>query len=346
VNAPAIAAVAAVASLIAAPASLSAQGLTFQMGRLFDDGGWSAYSLAWNHPLLGPLEAQLGGTFLRGPAASERLFGAALDASLFRGGSAGVYVIGGAGAGMGTGTAETWWRSWSAGIGYELIPTPAFSLGIETRYREMQPRHRSGAEVALRLSTRFGGASRPAQPPTRDPIPARPGEPDVAASRTPAGSTPDAGTPGRYRLATAGTVAGSVRPPAELARDVIEIAEGEIGRRYRLGGTGNPGDGFDCSGLIQFAYDRVGISLPRRSVDQARAGEEIGRSESALLPGDLLTFSGNGRTVTHVGLYIGDGRFIHSASRGVQISRLGEDDPNGRYWYRRWVGARRLIPAD
>jgi cell wall-associated NlpC family hydrolase len=81
-------------------------------------------------------------------------------------------------------------------------------------------------------------------------------------------------------------------------------------------------------------------------VDQARAGREVGRDASALLPGDVLTFAGNGRGVTHVGLYIGDGRFIHSASRGVQISRLGEDDPNGRYWYRRWVGARRVIATE
>ena len=126
---------------------LSAQGLTLRMGRLFDDGGWTAYNLAWNYPLPGPLDAQLGGTFLRGPAASERLFGAALDASLFRGGRAGVYFVGGMGGGIGTGSAESWWRSWSAGVGYELVPTQVFSVGIETRYREMQPRRRAGDKL-------------------------------------------------------------------------------------------------------------------------------------------------------------------------------------------------------
>jgi cell wall-associated NlpC family hydrolase len=331
----------AAGSLAALPSPLSGQGLTVRMGRLFDDGGWTAYNLAWNHPLPGPLDAQLGGTFLRGPAASERLFGAALDASLFRGGRAGVYVVGGMGAGIGTGTAESWWRSWSAGLGYELVPTPFISLGIETRYREMQPRRRSGAEVALRLSTTFGSTPRAPVPlATERAAAGERGETDAAAPdgrmRAPAGAD-------GVRLSTAGTLASGAKPPAELASDVIEIAEGEIGRRYRLGGTGDPGDGFDCSGLIQFAYQRIGISLPRRSVDQAKAGREIGRDESELLPGDVLTFSGSGGRVTHVGLYIGDGRFIHSASKGVQISRLGEDDPNGRYWYRRWVGARRII---
>jgi cell wall-associated NlpC family hydrolase len=331
---------------MSAPTALRAQGVTFQLGRLFDDGGWTAYNLGWNHSLFGPLDAQMGGTLLRGPGASERLFGAAFDASLFRGGRSGLYVVGGLGGGVGTGSAESWWRSWSAGIGYELLPLQFLSLGIETRYREMMPRRRAGAEVAFRLSTNFtGGAGSsvpsPAALPPRDP--AGPSVHASAADSAPA-TTPSAAR--SVRLATSGTLASAGKAPGVLARDVIEIAEGEIGRRYRLGGTGNPGDGFDCSGLIQYAYDRVGITLPRRSVEQARAGEEVGRDQRDLLPGDVLTFSGNGRTVTHVGLYMGDGRFIHSASKGVQISRLGDDDPNGRYWYRRWVGARRVIPAD
>ena len=337
------------AIVMAMPGSLAGQGLTFQMGRLFDDGGWTAYNLGWNQSLFGPLDAQFGGTLLRGPAASERLFGAALDASLFRGGRSGLYVVGGMGGGVGTGSAESWWRSWSAGVGYELVPLEFLSLGLETRYREMMPRRRSGAEVALRLSTNFSGGSRPAE----KPAPAAPPladtrEPEGRPSREgPAPERPrDASAAGPVRLATAATLGAPTRTPVALARDVIEIAEGEIGRRYRLGGTGDPGDGFDCSGLIQFAYERIGISLPRRSADQARAGREIGRDEGELLPGDVLTCSGNGRTVTHVGLYMGDGRFIHSASKGVQISRLGDDDPNGRYWYRRWVGARRVIPGD
>jgi cell wall-associated NlpC family hydrolase len=66
-------------------------------------------------------------------------------------------------------------------------------------------------------------------------------------------------------------------------------------------------------------------------------------SLAALAPGDLLTFSNRGGPVTHVGLYVGEGRFIHSASHGVQVSTLSGDDPYGRWWYVRWVGARRLV---
>ena len=60
------------------------------------------------------------------------------------------------------------------------------------------------------------------------------------------------------------------------------------------------------------------------------------------LPGDILTF-GDGSDVTHVGMYVGEGRFIHSASRGVRVSRLAEDDADGRWWLRRWLGVRRIV---
>ena len=100
-----------------------------------------------------------------------------------------------------------------------------------------------------------------------------------------------------------------------------------MGRPYEYGGTGEDGGGFDCSGLIQYAYGRHGVTLPRRSVDQAREGTAIGKSYEALRPGDVLTFSNRGGPVTHVGLYIGEGKFIHSATRGVQVSVLSGDDP-------------------
>jgi cell wall-associated NlpC family hydrolase len=114
-----------------------------------------------------------------------------------------------------------------------------------------------------------------------------------------------------------------------------------MGTAYRLGGTTT--EGFDCSGLIQYAYAQHGISLPRVSSEQARAGEKVDRTLSALQPGDILTFSTAGGPVTHVGLYVGDGRFIHSASRGVQLSLLSPNDPYGKWWYSRWVGARRVV---
>ncbi|HKU59587.1 MAG TPA: C40 family peptidase, partial [Gemmatimonadales bacterium] len=149
--------------------------------------------------------------------------------------------------------------------------------------------------------------------------------------------------------------AGRPAPPATsghrtaavaLRQAVIATATDAMGRPYQWGGTGQDGSGFDCSGLIQHAYAEHGIELPRTSAAQAGEGREVKRKVDALAPGDLLTFSNRGGPVTHVGLYVGDGRFIHSASHGVQVSRLSEDDPYGRWWYQRWVGARRIIPDD
>jgi cell wall-associated NlpC family hydrolase len=69
----------------------------------------------------------------------------------------------------------------------------------------------------------------------------------------------------------------------------------------------------------------------------------VSKNPTRLLPGDLLTFSNRGGPVTHVGLYVGNGRFIHSATRGVQVSVLSVDDPYGRWWWKRWVGVRRIV---
>jgi cell wall-associated NlpC family hydrolase len=116
-----------------------------------------------------------------------------------------------------------------------------------------------------------------------------------------------------------------------------------MGRPYEFGGTGENGEGFDCSGLIQYAFAKHGIQLPRRSTDQAREGSKVDKKPEHLRPADLLTFSNRGGAVTHVGLYMGEGRFIHSATRGVQVSTLSPADPYGRWWYKRWVGVRRII---
>jgi cell wall-associated NlpC family hydrolase len=134
---------------------------------------------------------------------------------------------------------------------------------------------------------------------------------------------------------------GSPRP--SVADSIIATATEAMGRPYEFGGTGEGGEGFDCSGLIQYSYRKHGIELPRRSVEQAREGRKIDRQLKLLAPADILTFSNRGGEVTHVGLYIGGGRFIHSATRGVQISTLSAQDPYGRWWYRRWVGVRRVV---
>ncbi len=136
---------------------------------------------------------------------------------------------------------------------------------------------------------------------------------------------------------------GPVRATQGINDSIIATATEAMGRPYTYGGTGEDGEGFDCSGLIQYSYAKHGIELPRRSTDQAREGRKIERRLKLLSPADILTFSNHGGKVSHVGLYIGDGRFIHSATRGVQVSILSPDDPYGRWWYKRWVGVRRIV---
>ncbi len=128
-----------------------------------------------------------------------------------------------------------------------------------------------------------------------------------------------------------------------LATVVVQSALDAMGSPYVWGGT--DANGFDCSGLIQHAFGLHGVPLPRTSRDQATSGTEVPRDPGSLLPGDILTFAGQGSRITHVGLYVGDGKFIHSSSRGVRMSQLRPDDPDGAYWWRRWQGARRVLPA-
>lgn len=303
--------------LLAAPAS--AQGLTAELGRFFDGDGWTAYRVAYNQPLLGPVGLQLNGSVLKGPGGLQRtLWGGGADLTLFQGGQPGLYAVGGVAGGIENGGPEDTWGSWSAGLGYEWLPLDFLSLGTEARWRELSLGRRAGVELSIRLGAHWGG-SRPRPAPVPATLPLAVGGSAASDADAPAGSA------------------------AALRLAIIRTARAELGTRYQYGGTGKDGQGFDCSGLIQHAYAAHGIQLPRRSVDQAREGRPIERRLDQLQPGDLLTFSNRGGPVSHIGMYLGDGRFIHSASRGVQESRLSAEDPYGRWWWNRWVGVRRVV---
>ena len=112
-------------------------------------------------------------------------------------------------------------------------------------------------------------------------------------------------------------------------------AQDMVGKPYRYGG--NSPNGFDCSGLVQYSYSRAGLSVPRTTRTQLNAGVAVSRK--SLRAGDLVFFDQEGRKFSHVGIYIGDGRFVHAPSSGkrVRINSLNE-----RYWNKHFTAARRM----
>ena len=253
------------------------------------------------------LPVQLGLTLGVDWSEHGTLYGGGLEAGFGIGSWA---VIGSATGGLTGGMDQSSWGSWSGGLRWTPIQRP-LSLGVEGRYLRLSPFDGPLWEFTFRIGFPRGGAS------TASPAAA---PPSGSAPLPPVGPAPDAGAARGYA--------------------VVATALEVLGTPYVWGGSSE--NGFDCSGLIQYAWSRHGVVLPRRSVDQARAGREVERSFAALLPGDVLTFAVDGQTVSHVGLYVGDGRFIHSSSSGVKTSRLDPGDPDGRYWWPRWVGARRV----
>lgn len=110
-----------------------------------------------------------------------------------------------------------------------------------------------------------------------------------------------------------------------------------IGVRYKWGGN-SPDTGFDCSGLIRYVYSQItGQALPRNANELSHVGETVGRAE--LQPGDLVFFNTLRKPFSHVGIYLGDSRFLHAPSRGGAVEIV---DMSQRYWQSRYNGARRL----
>jgi hypothetical protein len=120
------------------------------------------------------------------------------------------------------------------------------------------------------------------------------------------------------------------------ASQVVLEALALLGVPYRWGGD-DPSRGLDCSGLVRHVFRSVGLDLPRQSEAIARFGAQVARH--ALETGDLVFFNTRGRRYSHVGIYIGDGRFVHAPARRGQV-RVEEMD--NRYWQARFNGARRL----
>ncbi|MFM0519573.1 MULTISPECIES: C40 family peptidase [Caballeronia] len=127
---------------------------------------------------------------------------------------------------------------------------------------------------------------------------------------------------------------------ASKAGDVVVGALNMIGVRYRWGGN-TPDSGLDCSGFVRYVFqDTLGMTLPRRAEEMSRVGEKV--TVSDLKPGDLVFFNTMRRSFSHVGIYIGDNKFVHSPSTG---STIRVDDMEDGYWEKRFQGARRIENA-
>ncbi len=121
-------------------------------------------------------------------------------------------------------------------------------------------------------------------------------------------------------------------------QEVIEAARSMLGVPYRYGGS-SPSHGFDCSGLVQYAHSQAGIEVPRTTGEQYRAALPIRRQ--ALRPGDLVFFrTHKQRFVSHVGIYLGNGKFIHAPSSGKQVSIASLKDD---YWRKRYTSGGRMF---
>ncbi|HBP50287.1 peptidase P60 [Pseudomonas sp. FSL R10-0056] len=128
-----------------------------------------------------------------------------------------------------------------------------------------------------------------------------------------------------------------------VAADVLFRALGLVGTPYRWGGN-TPDSGFDCSGLIKYVYnDAAGISLPRTTREMiVMRAQSIGQDK--LQTGDLLFFATNGGSqVSHAGIYVGEGRFVHAPATGGTVKL---DSLNKAYWQKAYLNAKRVLPTE
>jgi cell wall-associated NlpC family hydrolase len=135
-------------------------------------------------------------------------------------------------------------------------------------------------------------------------------------------------------------LAMSVEHETALRDSIVAVARSQIGTRYRLGAE-KPGKAFDCSGFVRYVLSMFSLELPRTAREQATMGDEVEGDSTSLRPGDLIAF-GRGRRVSHIGIYVGNGRLVHASTskrRVVESSIEGE----GSWFQRRMISARSLL---
>jgi cell wall-associated NlpC family hydrolase len=165
-------------------------------------------------------------------------------------------------------------------------------------------------------------------------------QPLVASPGSAAPNSATAGTFSLASLAAPGTGSGPARVEAapSAALRLTSLVESQLGAHYTWGGT-TPAGGFDCSGFVYWAYNQVGHPLPRVMTDQYAAGRHVRVEE--LVPGDVLFYQNTYTAgLSHNGIYVGDGKFIHAAdeSTGVVVTPV-----HTAYWEQHFAGAIRVL---
>lgn len=219
-------------------------------------------------------------------------------------------------------------RTWSYGGGLQLALGRLLSINGEVRSRHLaapataaDSQFVRGVEYRVGIGFHFGGGR------SRSSV----------FSRRTADVPPSAPRPTRTSRTTWPV---STTSASGAARRVVPTAEQYIGVPYRYGGT-SPRGGFDCSGFVQYVYGIQGVDLPRTSRQMAGVGNAVEPSTRSLAVGDLMLFSQGGR-ISHVAIYAGNGRFIHSSSsgKGVRYDDLGTT--RGQWFANHLVAARRV----
>ena len=224
-------------------------------------------------------------------------------------------------------------RTWSYGGGLQLALGRLLSVNAEGRSRHLAaPAYRAdsqfvrGLEYRVGIAFHFGGGRQRSS---------------VYSKRRGADNPPSAPRPSR-RGGGGGAIywPTSTTSASGAARRVVPSAERYIGVPYRYGGS-SPESGFDCSGFVQYVYGLQGVDLPRTSRQMAGVGVPVEPSARSLAVGDLMLFSQGGR-ISHVAIYAGNGRFIHSSSSGNGVRYDELDTRRGRWFADHMVAARRI----
>lgn len=201
----------------------------------------------------------------------------------------------------------------------------------------MYPRFkRLARHGAICLALAGAGVAALATPadPTPPPLP-------IAANETSDGVSRFLVDKGLIALAAVPPHAGFVGQVRDKAADMVVTAMNFLGVRYKRGGTDSD-SGFDCSGFTRQVFESsLGLVLPRRADDQAKAAGLMKVKQTELQPGDLVFFNTLRRTFSHVGIYVGDGKFVHAPRPGGEVR---VEDMRIVYWAKRFTGARRAEP--